>query len=73
MMRLVLLVFLSFFSTLDVGLTGWTWSTVFVGMRVRLSHILTLDLNKDSFVAGLWNTQLEIKPSKRFKTSAIRV
>ena len=37
-MRLVLLVFLFLvLFLLDAGLTGWTWSTGFVGMRV--SHI----------------------------------
>lgn len=45
MMRLVLLVFLSGFILLDVGLTGWTWSTGFVGMRVS---VIVADL-------GVWS------------------
>ena len=61
---------LSLVILLDVGLTGWTWSTGYVGMRVSAHNLGLQDEVLTS--TGLWNMQLGIKPSKQSKHSAIR-
>lgn len=70
MMWLVFLV--SFGFLMDIGLTGWAWSSGYC----RDAGVFALNVDSSECLlipdAGLWNTQQEIKLSKRSTRSAIR-